>query len=127
MTELESASVGVWQCPAVITVSASTSVTEHVESWRIPVKSLASTVTIIPTLRATRARTSAAEGTQATFSHCGGFAQYQNGSYVGSVYEAPWMNGSQLEMLGWVFSPACDSPRPYSTICAPPPLPPSRM
>src|ERR1041385_512433 len=91
--ELVSASSAVWQWPAVITLSASMSVTEQVE------RVVPSTETIMPTLRITFARTSVRSVTFAAFSQFGGSAQYQKGSYFGSLYDGSLRNGSELERL----------------------------
>jgi hypothetical protein len=77
VTELLTASSGRWQCPAVSTVSASTRVTEQVDTWTTPAEPR-STETIMPTLRATPARTSVGSVTTAVLSQWGGWAQYQN-------------------------------------------------
>ena len=69
------------QCPAVIARSGPISVTVQVD--RFFCGSSVSTCRIIPTPGDTVARTSPVA--QAAFSHFGGSAQYQNGSYFGSV------------------------------------------
>ena len=78
MIELETVSSGVWQCPAVMILSESMSVTEQVETpSNVPCRSC---VMIIPTLRMTLLRTSAGFVILAALSQCGGCAQNQNGS-----------------------------------------------
>jgi hypothetical protein len=64
----------------VTIVSASTSVTEHVDNCICPVKSDFSIDRIIPTLRATRARTSFGSDTCAMFSQLGEPEQNHHGS-----------------------------------------------
>lgn len=78
MTALLAASATVWQWPAVMITSASTRVTEHVETYSFG--GAPWTVTIMPHAFATRERTSFASVTLAMFSQLGGGAQNQKGS-----------------------------------------------
>src|SRR5690242_4722698 len=101
----------VMQWPAVMQRSVPTSVTEHVDRFA------PSTCRIMPTLRATVARTSFAGAMQRAFSQLGGtfggVVQNQNGSYLGSTYGSSSRNGSQFDSADGSCLPACRSPRPY--------------